>query len=72
MSSNWLSNLFPWPRIRLTAEKKTISLRTRIEVDRFKECEVKEVRRKRLLWREDKVDLVHKEPGRRIKFTPLP
>ena len=56
---------------RISVEKKTISRRSRIELGKFKECEVGVVRRERPLWREDKGDLVHKEPGKDVKYTPL-
>ncbi len=71
---DWLSrikDLLPWPNVNVNIDKKTIALRTRIELGEFEECHVGIVRRERPFWRMDKVDFVHKETGGNVTYTPL-
>ena len=75
MSSGWLSKLAQLLPLRLWLQvrhkKETITHRIRLETDTFPECHVHEVRRERPFWRADKVDMVHKEPGGEVSYTPL-
>ena len=75
MCSAWLGKIAQLLPFRVRADIKykrdTITRRVRLETDTFKECHVREVRRERSFWREDRVDIVHKEPGGDIKYTPL-
>lgn len=65
---NLIRNLWP---VEYKVHKKRIDKRLRVDVGKLKECEVGVVRRERPFWREERVDLVHKDPGREITYTPL-
>ncbi|MGA2285167.1 MAG: hypothetical protein ABSG55_02705 [Dehalococcoidia bacterium] len=67
------SNLLPIPKgkAEVTVERKSLSLEISIRVDTFQECQPKEVRNKRMFWREDRVFIVHKEYGGDITVKPL-
>ena len=67
------SNFLPIPKgkAEVKVERKSLSLELSIRVDTFEECQVKEVRNKRMFWRDDKVFLVHKEYGGEMTVKPI-